>query len=312
MKTHRGSRFPGAAISLLLMGCLLNGLDAGSVRAEDKVKIAYLPITHALPVLVQHEQAEQHGGIKIELVRYGSWPELMDALNTGSVDGASVLVEIAMKAREQGVDLSAAALGHRDGNVIVVARGISSMQDLRGKTFAIPHRQSSHNVLLGLALKQAGMSYDDITLTELAPTEMPSALAAGTIAGYCVAEPFGARAVTMGIGKVLLESRQLWPDSVCCALVLYGPFARRNQELTEQLLNEYKAAALLADTDKELVGRVGKKYLKLDPQTFELSMKYINFANLDLTREAYATLCERLKEFHISATPPGYDEFVRN
>ena len=72
----------------------------------------------------------------------------MDALNTGKVDGASVLIELAVKAREQGIDVRAAALGHKDGNVIIGGNGIEKVEDLRGKIFAIPHKQSTHNLLL--------------------------------------------------------------------------------------------------------------------------------------------------------------------
>lgn len=296
-------------LACLLLACLLLVAPA---LAGDKVKVAYLPITHALPVLAQHVLAEKSGGVEVELVRYGSWPELMDALNTGNVDAASVLVEIAMKAREQGVDLAAGALGHKDGNVIVVAPSVNDMRDLKGKTFAIPHRQSSHNVLLGLALQKAGMTYDDIRITELAPTEMPSALAAGTISGYCVAEPFGAKAVTLGIGKVLYESGELWPDSVCCALVFYGPFLKDKPELAKRFLAEYAAAADALSSDPALVETVAKKYLKLDPKTLELSMKYINFKELKLTKAAYDTLCDRLRTFGISQMPPAFKDFVKD
>ena len=66
------------------------------------VRVAYLPITHALPVFATKELETADGPVHVELVKYGSWPELMDALNTGKVDAASVLVELGVKAREQG------------------------------------------------------------------------------------------------------------------------------------------------------------------------------------------------------------------
>ena len=56
------------------------------------------------------------------MVKFGSWPDLMDALNTGRIDGASVLIELAMKAKELGIDLKAVALGHQDGNVLVSSK----------------------------------------------------------------------------------------------------------------------------------------------------------------------------------------------
>ena len=46
-----------------------------------------------------------------------------------------------MSAKEKGVDLKAAALGHRDGNVIVVNSEIQDPSEMKGKTFAIQAEQ---------------------------------------------------------------------------------------------------------------------------------------------------------------------------
>ena len=124
-----------------------------------------------------------------------------------------------MSAKEKGVDLKAAVLGHRDGNVIVVNSEIQDPSEMKGKTFAIPSTQSSHYILLQDELAKAGLTLDDIAVTQLAPAEMPSSLASGAIDGYCVAEPFGAQAVTQGFGTVLARSEELWEDSLCCGLI---------------------------------------------------------------------------------------------
>ena len=79
--------------------------------------------------------------------------------------------------------------------MIVVSNEIQSAANLKGKTFAIPHRSSSHNILLQEMLEQNGLTIDDVQVTELSPAEMPSALVSGQIQGYCVAEPFGSVAV---------------------------------------------------------------------------------------------------------------------
>ena len=69
----------------------------------------------------------------IEMVKFGSWPDLMDALNTGRIDGASALIELAMKAKEQGIDLKAVALGHKDGNVLISSNDIDTQLIYKGK-----------------------------------------------------------------------------------------------------------------------------------------------------------------------------------
>lgn len=276
---------------------------------ENVVKIAYLPITHSLAALEEADELETGDGIKVELVKYGSWPELLDALKTGRVDGASVLIELAMKSKQEGIGLKAVVLGHRDGNVVIVSNDINTAADLKGKTFAIPHRQSSHNILLNETLATAGLTVDDVNVTELAPTEMPSALASGQIDGYCVAEPFGAMGVLLGAGKVLYSSEELWPDSLCCGLVLTDKFIEERPEQAKEFVQSYKAAG--NNLDKEKAKEVAKKYLSQTDDVLDISLQWISYNDLDITEETYGQLVERVKEYGLSDNPPAYSDFVK-
>jgi NitT/TauT family transport system substrate-binding protein len=286
---------------------------APAEKAEQKViKVAYLPITHALPAFEAASAEMQDENVRIELIRFGSWTELIDAINAGRVDGAFALAELVMKAREQGMDVYLSALAHRDGNVIVAADGIKSMQDLRGKTFAIPHRQSSHYILLNEALAKEGVDISEINIIELPPPEMPSALAAGRIAGYCVAEPFGARAVTLKIGHVLYNSQDLWPDSICCALALSGRFLREHPELAAVLLSRVRKAGLRLEQDHEHAISLAGEFLKAPKDALELSLKWIHFDNLDIGKEQYDSLAAKVKNYGLSQAPVPYEDIVKN
>ncbi len=297
------------ALAFSLVACGESGGDKASGNADSQtIKIAYLPITHSLAVLEEVKELQAEDGIQIELVKYGSWPELLDALNTNRVDGASVLIELAMKSKQEGIGLKAVALGHKDGNVLIVSNDIDKVEDLKGKTFAIPHRQSSHNILLNDALAKGGLTVDDINITELAPTEMPSALASGTIDGYCVAEPFGAMGVSLGAGKVLYSSEELWEDSLCCGLVLTDQFIEEHPDETKQFVEGYKKAG--ANLNKEKAKEVAKEYLNQTDEVLDISLQWISYDNLDITKETYDTLVEKVKAYGLSDTPPSYEEFV--
>ena len=284
--------------------------SCGQKSEEDTIKIAYLPITHSLAVLEEAEELESQSGMKVELVKYGSWNELLDALNSNRVDGASVLIELAMKSKQEGIGIKAVALGHRDGNVIVVSNSIESAGDLKGKTFAIPHRQSSHNILLNEALATAGLTVDDVNVTELAPTEMPSALASGQIDGYCVAEPFGAMGVSLGAGKVLFSSEELWQDSICCGLVLTDKFINDRPDDAKSFVDSYKQAG--NSLDKAKAKEVAEKYLNQTGEVLDISLQWISYNDLDITEETYNELAERVKKYGLSDNPPTYSEFVKN
>lgn len=290
-----------------------SGANAGAAAgtAKKTVKIAYLPLTHALPLYVEKETGK-FSGIEVELVKFGSWPELMDALNTGKVDGASVLIELAMKAREQGIDLKAVALGHRDGNAVVAAPDINSVKDLKGKTFAIPHRMSTHNILLELMLKNAGMSYSDVNVVELPPPEMPAALAEGRISGYIVAEPFGAKSVANGKGKALYQSEDIWKNSVCCGLVLRNDFIQNNGAAAQELVNEYVNAGKYIDSQGGRTNEIALKYMKVEQNVLDLSMKWISYGDLKISEKDYGDLRQYMTELGLSQNPPQYSDFVDN
>lgn len=298
-------------ISVLTAGVLAFSLTAcGKKSDSNTIKIAYLPITHSLAVLETADELAAQTGLQVELVKYGSWNELMDALNSGRVDGASVLIELAMKSKEQGIGLKAVALGHKDGNVIITSPDIASAEDLKGNTIAIPHRQSSHNILLNDALASAGLTINDVNITELAPTEMPSALAGGQIDGYCVAEPFGAKAVSLGAGKVLFTSEELWEDSLCCGLVLTDEFIENRNEDAKTFVESYKQAG--QNLTKEQAMETATKYLNQDEDVLELSLQWISYDNLEITEENYSTLTEKVKAYGLSENPPSYADFVKN
>ena len=275
------------------------------------LKIAYLPITHALPLFEASKLLEERGSnVQIELVKYGGWSELMDALNTGRVDGASVLIEMAMKAKEQGIPLTLELLGHRDGNVVITSDAIQNAENLAGKTFAIPNPQSSHNILLQILLEKNGLTKEDINIVEMTPAEMPSALQNGQIDGYCVAEPFGAKAVDAGIGHVFATSEELWPDSICCGIVLNEEAVAGKEEALKVFRNAYKEAGDALDEAESTA--IATEYLGQNTEIVKLSLQWILFQNLDVTESAYDSLTDKMKTYGLTQTPSDYAGFVRS
>lgn len=310
MKNKLWAVLLGFVLLLTLTAC---GKDDGSTDSETEdgkkiVKIGYLPITHAAPLYMQTDK--DYEGYAVELVKFGSWPELMDALNTGKIDGASVLIQLAMKAKEQGIDLKAVALGHRDGNVLVGAPNIEKVEDLKGKNFAIPNKYSTHNVLLYRMLQGAGLSYEDLEVVELPPAEMPAALAEGRIAGYVVAEPFGAISVSLEKGKVLFQSEEIWPDSIDCGLVLRSEFIEKNRDLAKQFVHDYVAAGEIMNEKDKHAHDVVSEYIKVDKEVLDLSLNWISYNDLEIKEDAYGILRESLIEMDLSDEPPTYGEFI--
>lgn len=302
-------KFVSIIISLIL--CTTIFLGCGNNKEEESkegtIKIGYLPITHALPLYAEKEVEKAN----IELVKFGSWPELMDALNSGKIDGASVLIELAMKAKAQGVDLKAVAFGHKEGNAVVVSEDINSVSDLKGKSFAIPSKLSSHYILTNEMMKEANLTVNDLNIIELSPTEMPVALQEGRISGYCVAEPFGAISVANGNAKILKQASDLIENSICCALVLRGEFIKDKENEAEEVVKKYVEAAKYLE-NKEAAAKTAKNFLKTDEKVIDLSLQWIGFDKLKIEKEDYERLLGEVKELNLIDNPPSYEDFVDN
>lgn len=294
-------------IALLLALSVLAG--CGSKADNNKtINLGYLPITHALSVFETKEILDQDN-VHIKLTKFSNWADLMDALNAGRIDGALVLVELAMKAKSNGIDLKAVALGHKDGNVIIAKKDIKNLSDLKGKTIAIPHAQSSHNILIQLALEKAHLTKSDVNIIQLAPSEMPSSLNSGAIDAYCVAEPFGAVAINTKIGHVLKTSEELWQNSICCAMVFNNAAITKKQTQINQVISAYKQAGKKLAKRKEAM-RIASKYLGQDKAVLKQSLAWIHFDDLTLTQEDYDNLALKVKQDGINPNPPSYQDFI--
>lgn len=302
--------FYGVLILSMMMCCFMgcgsaqskNDINAGSI------KIGYLPITHAIPLYVEKNEEKAD----IELVKFGSWPELMEALNSGKIDGASVLIELAMKAKSQGINLKAVALGHTDGNAVVVSEDINTVYDLKGKSFAIPNKLSTHNILVYQMLKEAGMTMSDINIVELAPAEMAVSLEEGRISGYCVAEPFGAKSVVNGRGHVLKQSGDIIQNSICCALVFRDEFINEDRENALKVIKSYKDSCEYITNHDEETKEYSKSMFKINEKVLELSLGWIDFEKLKIQKDDYEKICSYLNEMNLMSDAVSYEDFVDN
>lgn len=297
------------AIFILLASC---GVKKDE-EAKPVIKIGYLPITHATPLFLDvYKQGSDFGDYEVELVKFGSWPDLMDALNAGRIDGASVLIQLAMKAKEKGIDLKAVALGHLDGNVIISSKEIETAADMKGKAIAIPHTYSTHHLLINELMKKEGLQYDDIDLVEMPPAEMPAALREDRIAGYVVAEPFGAFAVHLDVGKVFAFSDTVWPNSYCCVLVLRNDFLKTYPEVANQMIESYVAAGKEADEKSEQLYNALQQFMNVDQEVLDLSLEWISFDPLWIEEAEYEKVREKVQQLDLMENPPLYKDFVEN
>lgn len=253
----------------------LSGLMAGAVApsavrslraqpADAPLRIGYLPITDAAPLLVAHGRGlfEAEGLRAAKPVLLRSWAQVIEAFVAGQVDVVHLLSPMAIWTRfGSRAPLKVVAWNHVDGSALTVALGIGRVEELGGKTVAIPFWYSIHNVVLQAMLGQAGLTpvikrsgapaANEVNLVVMSPSDMPPALAARQIAGYIVAEPFNAAAEALGVGKVLRFTGDVWRNHACCVVAMQERDLEARPEWTQKVVNAIVKAQLWIGGNRE-------------------------------------------------------------
>lgn len=236
---------------------LLRTYEARAQEADAPVRIGYLPITDATPLLVAHGKGffEAEGLKADKPVLLRSWAQVLEAFISGQVNVVHLLSPMTVWARfGSKAPAKVVAWNHTGGSGLSVGPQINSVKDLGGKTVAIPFWYSIHNVVLQALLRENGLTpvskrtgqpaANEVNLVVMAPADMVPALASHQIAGYIVAEPFNAIAETLGIGKILRFTGDVWKDHACCVVFMHERDLQQQPEWSQKVVNAMVKAQL--------------------------------------------------------------------
>ncbi len=221
--------------------------------ASETLKIGYLPITDATPLLVAHGLGYfSEEGLSVEKpVMVRSWEILTESFLAGKFNLTHLLFPIPMWIRfKQRVPVKVLAWDHTNGSAITV-RGdsdIYSFKDLGGKQIAVPYWYSMHNILLQMGLRSYGLTpvikpqseklgKNEVNLFILPPPDMPTALLGNKIDGYIVADPFNALAEIKFNARIMRFSGDIWKNHPCCVIVAHEDFINKNKSLVQKAMN---------------------------------------------------------------------------
>jgi NitT/TauT family transport system substrate-binding protein len=240
-------------------------------------------------------------------VKFSNWAELAEALKGNAVQGAFALTPIGISLKQKGVPIKTVFLGHRNGSVLTakIAPEVNQVADLKGKTIAIPSRLSTHNILLRKVLTESGINPEtEVKLLDMAPPEMVNALSTGKIDAFIVAEPFGGQAEMQKIGKVLVLSKDIWHDHICCALNMQEEVIQQYPEAVEELVGGFAKAATFIDSNPQEAAKLSLKYLGQKQEVIEHVLTNpkgrITFANLVPNLQDFGATQDYMIQFGIT------------
>lgn len=181
-------------IKLALAGLLsVSTLAVAAESSPEALRIGYQKGSIGMVLAKSHQLLEKrYPQTKISWVEFPAGPQMLEALNVGSIDLGSTGDIPPIFAQAAGADLVYVGVEppKPKAEVILVAENspIKTVADLKGHKVAFQKGSSSHNLLLR-ALRQAGLKFTDIQPTYLTPADARAALNQ-TGSFYLAARPY--------------------------------------------------------------------------------------------------------------------------
>ncbi|WP_188565662.1 sulfonate ABC transporter substrate-binding protein [Undibacterium terreum] len=143
------------------------------------------------------EKAFAAQSLQIKWIEFPAGPQILEALNAGSIDFGSTGAPPPVFAQAAGIDLLyvGAEPAPVNSEAIFVPKdsALRAVADLKGKRIAFQKGSGSH-FLLASALQKAGLKLGDIVPIYLSPSEARAAFVSGNIDAWVVWDPYFASA----------------------------------------------------------------------------------------------------------------------
>ena len=219
-------------MSLLPPGLRSNLWAAGSDAPEKiDLKIGFIPLTDCASVVMASVLGlDKKYGIKITPTKEASWAAVRDKLVNGEIDAAHVLYGL-IYGVQMGIgglkkDMAVLMNLNHNGQAITLsnqlkAKGVTDGKSLkalidkekREYTFAHTFPTGTHAMWIYYWLAAQGIHpFADVKTITVPPPQMVANMRVGNMDGFCVGEPWNARAIHDNIGFTAATTQELWKD----------------------------------------------------------------------------------------------------
>jgi nitrate/nitrite transport system substrate-binding protein len=244
---------------------------AGSDAPEKKdIKIGFIPLTDCASVVMASEMGfDKKYGLKITPSKEASWPSVRDKLINGELDAAHVLygliygVQLGIGGPKK--DMSILMTLNNNGQGITLSRKLfekgvtdgASLKALMDKekreyTFAQTFPTGTHAMWLYYWLAANGINpMKDTKVITVPPPQMVANMRVGNMDGYCVGEPWHARAIADKIGFTTITSQAIWKDHPEKVLGTTAEFIERYPNTARAMTAAVLEASKFIDASKE-------------------------------------------------------------
>ncbi len=225
----------------------------GSVYASDapeapKMNFGMIALTDCSPIVIAHEKGLfKKYGVESTVTKGANWAAIRDNLSSGSIQATHMLLGMPL-ASTMGLAGSPKKpmiipwLMNRNGQAITLKtewkgkvgadpKAIKPFVDQAKKlgeplTFAMTFPPGTHAMWMRYYLAAGGINPDkDVSLITVPPPQMVANMKIGKMDGFCVGEPWNARAIADNVGFTSVTTQDIWkdhPEKVCAFTEEFG------------------------------------------------------------------------------------------
>ncbi|WP_394968485.1 ABC transporter substrate-binding protein [Candidatus Allofournierella merdipullorum] len=236
------------------------------------LRVAYMPNmgSNSLLATALNMGYFEEMGLNVTLTEFQGGPQEIAAMASGDIDisqighGAHALC-IEGQAKIFHLDCTSLA----DAVVANTEKGINSIADLKGKTIGVSSGTSAE-IILNLALASAGLTQDDVTLTEMDANGMVTAMVSGGVdacatwspSTMTIANALGDKALTLATNNDYVD-QVTFPSS----FITTEKFANENHDVLVRFSRALLKAQDYRAANIEEVAKWVAKQCKADEQT---------------------------------------------
>ena len=254
----------------------VGGAYAGEGPETPDLKFGIIALTDCSSIVIAHEKGFfKKYGINSTVLKGANWAAIRDSLSNGDIHATHMLIGMPLAStmgllgspkkpmiapwmisrNGQGITLKKAL----KGKVINDPKALKPMAEAAKKagtpmTFAMTFPPGTHAMWMRYYLGAGGINPDkDVALITIPPPQMVANMKVGKMDGFCVGEPWNARAIAEGIGYTSVNTQDMWkdhPEKVCA---FTAQFAEKNPKTVKAVLKALHQASLWLDTMKNRV-----------------------------------------------------------
>jgi len=228
---------------------------------QRMVRMGYMPVITNLAAPLLDYTSQEDDGVRFKALKFSSFAEMGEALRNKTIDVGFMIAPLPIVLRQQGVDVKVVAIGNRHESTLVARKGLNArrIEDLAGKTVAVPMRFSGHNLAIHRLLEEKGL-LGQVKVVEMNPPDMAAGLAAGSLDAYFVGEPFAAKSVKAGLADPVLYVEDYWPRFMCNVMVTRRDFIEQDPKLVQRMVQAAARVNAWAGQHRAEAAKIAARY----------------------------------------------------